>query len=303
MDHVADAVDGGVDPRAQERSDQALGFVVRAFAPVGCGEDLRAPAVRFQIGAPTRFCDPDGGLRGCGKRLFDQAIARAECIESGRGIRNEIVAAIVAKPDQIGKNLQGIGLAQVGDGVDVATCDQLIGQRVGPCLPLRHDVAQRGQRRHFGHQTARALVQRRIGFEQQRGWTPGLLDLKICQTDTATRYECLPVLERGLHFGMAGHRVISARFEQDDWRGVAQDRVVRIGIAKNRLVERVEAQCCSFRGSGRGSHHAVAATGTAEWNRAEWNRPPFMIAVNRALSCRMVTSCVGSPSTIRISAR
>ena len=117
-------------------------------------------------------------------------------------------------------------------------CDQFARSRA----PFGHDRAQAGQTGDLVHQPARAIVQRRIGFKQQRRRAPRLFQREIGQADTAAGTKGMPVPQRRRDIAVQRHAVTAAREKMHHRPGIAQPVMMGIGIGQHRLVERIEIE-------------------------------------------------------------
>ena len=120
--------------------------------------------------------------------------------------------------------------------------DEPVDQRFGAFLPDRPQRLEGRDRDDPVHQPARAIVQRRIGLEQQGRRPPRLLPREIGQADAAAGAKGLVVPERRLDLGMAGHAVSLDRLQPDHRPRIPQRGMMRIGIGEERLVERVDGR-------------------------------------------------------------
>ena len=153
--------------------------------------------------------------------------------------------------------------SEVGHGIELAFGQQGFDQGISLGLPDWHRGLQAGQIGNLVHQRAGPVVQRRIGFEQQRRWPPWLFPGEVGQADPAPGNECLPVLQRRLDLGITRHAIAANDGKPDHRSGIAQRIVVRIGIGQRRLVERVEIE------DRRCAHHQSSKIATARVQPAD----------------------------------
>ncbi len=168
---VADAVDRRVDAGGKERAHESFGFLRRAIAPIGSREDLYAPASGLQVLAPAGERHPGRGLAG------RRPAARSKTALRGPNALNTPVAYGIRcsrpsswRPIRSGNTASGKAVPR-SSTASKRPARPAFDQFVGPMACHRGATARkRTERDDAVHQAARAIVQRRIGFQQQRRW-------------------------------------------------------------------------------------------------------------------------------------
>ena len=143
MDHVADAVDRGVEPRRQKGPDEALCLGRRAIATIRRLINLRAPAAGHEVFPLAAFHYSGSRGGGTGHCFFEQAVTRAKTVERGGAIGNEVFAPFRADADQVGEDRQRKGLTQIGHRVDFLA-KQALHQRLCLGAPIGHGGLETG---------------------------------------------------------------------------------------------------------------------------------------------------------------
>ena len=114
---------------------------------------------------------------------------------------------ILFQAHRVGKDRQGIGFREVGDGIDVLSLQQLIDlgfRRHGKALAK---LLHHGRRQDLAEHGAGARMRRRIGLQDQARRPPWLLGLEIAQAHAAAGAEGEGIVEHGMDLGAARHAV------------------------------------------------------------------------------------------------
>ena len=207
IDGGAEAVDGGIDTRREQRAHQHRCLRLRDIAGIDPGMDAGAETSRCEIVSLALLLHISLVRLRAFDRGLPQFVRRPERIEDHAGVGQQMVAAFLSQPDSIGKDRQRIGLGQIGDGIDASLGQQPVDLDLGgvdePVTDLLHDR----RRKHPAEYRTGPRMGRRVGLENQARRPPRFLLGKIAQAHAAAGTERQGIVEHSMNFRVARDRI------------------------------------------------------------------------------------------------
>ena len=231
---------GGVHARREQRPDQQRGLIFGDRAVVHAGVDPRPQAARDERapGAPGR--DPGSHLGGLAQRRPGQLVTRAERVERHVAVGEQLLPAGLGQPDRVGEHLQREGLGDVRHAVHGPAPGQFAGQFAGRAGEAVAQVAYGPRGEGPGDGRMGPGVLGRVGLKQQAGRAPGGFAAEIAQPHPGGRAERLPVAQRLVHLGVAGHGPDAVLLQPDHRARVTQSTVPAERVSQEVIAERVD---------------------------------------------------------------